>query len=40
LDVSERLACRVLGQHRSVQRRAPRQVDDEAALRESIVNRF
>jgi putative transposase len=28
----------VLGQHRSVQRRAPRQVDDEAALRESIVN--
>jgi hypothetical protein len=38
LDVSERFACRVLGQHRSVQRRAPRAADDEAALRESIVN--
>lgn len=38
LDVSERFACRVLGQHRSVQRRAPRTADDEAALRESIVD--
>lgn len=37
LDVSERFACRVLGQHRSVQRRAPRAADDEAALRESII---
>ena len=38
LDVSERFACRVLGQHRSVQCRAPRTADDEAALRGSIVN--
>ena len=38
LDVSERFACRVLGQHRSVQRRAPRWPDDEAALRESIID--
>ena len=37
LDVSERFACRVLGQHRSVQRRAPRAADDEAALRESSI---
>jgi transposase InsO family protein len=37
LDVSERFACRVLGQHRSVQRRAPRAADDEAALRERII---
>ncbi|AWV20307.1 Transposase (plasmid) [Roseomonas mucosa] len=37
LDVSERFACRVLGQHRSVQRAAPRAADDEAALRESII---
>jgi putative transposase len=37
LDVSERFACQVLGQHRSVQRRAPSRADDEAALTESIV---
>ena len=37
LDVSERLACRVLGQHRSVQRRAPRAANDEAALRDSLI---
>jgi len=37
LEVSERFACRVLGQHRSVQRRASRRADDEAALKESIV---
>ena len=37
LEVSERFACRVLGQHRSVQRRAQRRADDEAALKESIV---
>ncbi|MBP0447350.1 IS3 family transposase [Roseomonas sp. SSH11] len=37
LDVSERFACKVLGQHRSVQRKAPRQADDEAALTESII---
>jgi transposase InsO family protein len=38
LAVSERFACRVLGRHRSVQRKAPRVADDEAALRESIVD--
>jgi putative transposase len=37
LGVSERLACRVLGQHRSTQRKAPPVPDDEAALREEIV---
>ena len=30
--VSERLACRVLGQHRSAQRKIPTTPDDEAAL--------
>ena len=30
LGVSQRLACRLLGQHRSVQRRAPMATDDEA----------
>jgi transposase InsO family protein len=30
--VSERLACRVLGQHRSTQRKKPTRPDDEAAL--------
>ena len=38
LDVSERFACKVLGQHRSTQRKAPRQADDEAALTESIIS--
>jgi transposase InsO family protein len=38
LAVSERFACKVLGQHRSTQRKAPRMADDEAALRESIVD--
>ncbi|TPG38917.1 hypothetical protein EAH89_29210 [Roseomonas nepalensis] len=38
LDVSERFACKVLGQHRSTQRKAPRQADDEVALTESITN--
>jgi len=37
LDVSERFACKVLGQHRSTQRKVPRQADDEAALTESII---
>src|ERR671916_988141 len=37
LGVSERLACRVLGQHRSTQRKAPTVPDDEAALRDEIV---
>ena len=31
-DVSERLACRVLGQHRSTQRKAPKGRADDAAL--------
>ncbi len=37
LGVSERFACRVLGQHRSVQRKVPRAAGDEAALAESII---
>jgi transposase InsO family protein len=37
LGVSERFACRVLGQHRSTQRKAPRVPDDEAALRDEII---
>jgi transposase InsO family protein len=36
-DVSERLACRVLGQHRSTQRKAPKGRADEAALTADIV---
>ncbi len=36
-DVSERVACRVLGQHRSTQRKAARTADDEAALAADIV---
>jgi transposase InsO family protein len=35
--VSERLACRVLGQHRSTQRKIPRQPEDEAALTADII---
>jgi transposase InsO family protein len=38
LDVSERFACRVLGQHRSTQRKAPRTADDEAALTGAIID--
>jgi putative transposase len=37
LGISERLACRVLGQHRSTQRKAPRGRADEAALTADIV---
>jgi transposase InsO family protein len=37
LGVPERRACRVLGQHRSTQRRMPTRPDDEAALRADIV---
>jgi putative transposase len=37
LGVSERFACRVLGQHRSTQRKTPSVPDDEAALREEII---
>ena len=35
--VSERFACRVLGQHRSTQRKIPTCADDEAALTADIV---
>jgi putative transposase len=35
--VSERFACRVLGQHRSTQRKIPKTRDDEAALTADIV---
>jgi transposase InsO family protein len=37
LGVSERRACRTLGQHRSTQRKSPRGRDDEAQLTEDIV---
>jgi putative transposase len=37
LKVPERVACRVLGQHRSTQRKLPGKADDEAALTTSIV---
>jgi transposase InsO family protein len=37
LEVPERFACRVLGQHRSVQRSPLRAAEDEAALTESII---
>ena len=37
LDVPERTACRVLGQHRSTQRKARRTTDDEAALTQAVV---
>jgi putative transposase len=35
--VSERFACRVLGQHRSTQRKTAVLVEDEAALTAAIV---
>jgi len=35
--VSERLACRILGQHRSTQRKIPKQPEDEAALTADII---
>lgn len=37
LGVSQRVACQVLGQHRSTQRKTPRAADDEVALREAII---
>jgi putative transposase len=37
LGVPERRACRVLGQHRSTQRKAPTTPDDEAALTAAII---
>ena len=36
LDVSERWACRVVGQHRSTQRREPVRAGDDAALRAEL----
>ena len=36
-DVSERMACRVLGQHRSTQRKPPKGRADDAALTADIV---
>lgn len=36
--VSERLACRVLGQHRSTQRKKPTRPDDEASLTADITS--
>jgi putative transposase len=36
LDVSERWACRLVGQHRSTQRRDPVRGDDDAALRAEL----
>lgn len=38
LDISERLACRVLEQHRSTQRNTPKMADDEAALTVAIID--
>jgi transposase InsO family protein len=38
LDVSERFACRVLGQHRSTQRKMSKTADDEAALTATITD--
>ena len=35
--VSERMACRVLGQHRSTQRKIPTTPDDEAAPTADII---
>ncbi|BAJ81209.1 putative transposase for insertion sequence element [Acidiphilium multivorum AIU301] len=37
MSVSERRVCRVLGQHRSTQRKVPRGADDEAALTGDII---
>ena len=37
LQVSERFACRVLGQHRSAQRKVPRGRDDEETLTTDII---
>lgn len=36
LGVSERWACRVVGQHRSTERYEPRRADDDAALRAEL----
>jgi putative transposase len=36
LDVSERWACRVVGQHRSTERYEPKQAEDDVALRTEL----
>ncbi len=36
LGVSERWACKVVGQHRSTQRREPERAGDDAALRAQL----
>jgi putative transposase len=36
LGISERRACRYVGQHRSTQRHAPRVAGDDAALRAAL----
>ena len=36
LDVSERWACRVVGQHRSTERYEPKRADDDAVLRAAL----
>ena len=36
LGILKRLACKVLGQHRSTRRKAPSRPDDEAALRKAF----
>ena len=38
LDVPERMACRVLGQNRSTQRKRRQMADDEAALTQAVVD--
>ncbi len=38
LGVSQRLACRVLDQHRFTQREAPRRPDDEAAPTQAMID--
>jgi hypothetical protein len=38
LRVSERRACRALGQHRSTQRKVPRGRDDEEALTADLIS--
>jgi hypothetical protein len=39
LGVSERFACRVLGQHRSTQRKIAKTPDDDAALTADVITR-
>ena len=37
LNISERRACRALGQHRSTQRKTPRGREDEEALTADLI---